>query len=287
MDQRDLTTWVAVELSRLGEQKIENGTIEKCLRDELKGADESHKFFIPAVTFFQGNRAVTVHLMEGYVFIASGLPEVSYFNLERGSYVTNVMSIHNERGMRVLATIPNHEIESMRKRLREMASSNIKVGMAVNVLEGAYAGLEGEVVSVVGNLASVYFEMRSIKWMAEIPLVSLEYDEVLTDHIKSLTETPEKEPESDLPAICTLPVPESDQTEFELDPVYRHSLLGGVSSTGISPLDSIQSAKEELLAAIEEAQSLIDASPLSSLVVGEEECLVVNFEGDILIEQVS
>lgn len=173
MDARDDLTWIAIELSHLGEQKVEDGTIEEDLKKHL--GSTSIEVFIPATTYRKGKRSITIHLMEGYVFVSSGLPETTYFALEARAYVNSVMSTRQgPHRMRTLSTIPNAHIEELRNKLREMASSDIESGTPVRVLHGKYKTLEGRVIDVQGDKAIVDIRLRSLRIKAAIPRVFLE-----------------------------------------------------------------------------------------------------------------
>jgi len=79
-DQRDSRTWVIIELTRAGEAKVEDGSLADAIRKAL-AVDETHSVFVPSLTYMAGNRRTTVHLMEGYAFVESCLPEVRYYRL--------------------------------------------------------------------------------------------------------------------------------------------------------------------------------------------------------------
>lgn len=174
VDQRDVTTWVAVELSPQGEIRVEEGTLEAALRRDL-GVDADHAIFIPCALYRKDGRVVTIHLMEGYVFIASGLPETTYFSLERQSYASKVLSTqtHPHR-MRVLSVITNAHIQEMRNKLRSLVSSEIPVGAEVIVLDGTYRHLTGKVTGLDEGNAFVHIRLRSLEVVATVPRIFLE-----------------------------------------------------------------------------------------------------------------
>lgn len=171
MDRRDEITWVAIELTRLGMQKIEEGTLDRSLRYDLE-VDASHPIFIPAVTFMKGRRGVTLFLMEGYVFVAAGLPEVRYFALERKPYVEKVISTSGR--VRTISVIPDRDIRDLRRQLQEQVSSDIQVGEHVLVTEGPYRKLDGRVTGINGDHAYVFIRLRSLQVVATVPRVFLE-----------------------------------------------------------------------------------------------------------------
>lgn len=173
MDARDDLTWIAIELSHLGEQKVEDGTIESDLKKHL--GSTLVEVFIPATTYSKGKRSITIHLMEGYVFVTSGLPETTYFGLEKRAYVNSVMSTRQgPHKMRALSTIPHAHIEELRAKMREMASRDIEQGTPVRVEHGKYRTLEGRVLEVDEDKAVVEIRLRSLLIKASIPRVFLE-----------------------------------------------------------------------------------------------------------------
>lgn len=173
-DQRDSTTWVALELTRHGERLIEEGTLVNELRRALD-IDEDWPIFIPSKIYEKKGRRVTVHLMEGYAFVATGLDEVRYFRLENTKLVSQVLSEKKGGGgIRVLSTISNARVVELRRQLNEEVASDIIPGMPVLVTDGIYSRLEGVVLDVEGDYAVVHFELRSLKVLSKVPKVFLD-----------------------------------------------------------------------------------------------------------------
>lgn len=173
-DERDDISWVAIELTYIGEAKVEEGTLEKSLRKDL-GVTDTHPVFIPSTRYTRKGRSMTLHLMEGYAFVGSGLEEVAYFRLESKPYVNKVMSVRNgPYGMRGLSVIPDSYVRKMRVQLRELKSSNISENDPIKVVEGLYNALEGTVVDTEGEYATVLLPMRSRKIITRLPKVYLE-----------------------------------------------------------------------------------------------------------------
>lgn len=172
-DGRDDLTWITVELTPLGEQKVVEGTIEVALRHDL-GVDDTFPVFVPATTYRKSGKVITLQLMQGYVFVASGLPEVSYFALERKPYVAGVLStLAVGNRVRTLRVLPDLEIRNLRKRMTEMVSSDIEVGALVHVVSGKYRGMDGQVLEVDGLVAHVEFRLRSLWRISRIPTIFL------------------------------------------------------------------------------------------------------------------
>jgi transcription antitermination factor NusG len=157
---------VTLELSRQGELKVEDGTLIKVLTKD-------HPIFIPAINYNKRGKNITIHLLEGYVFVASGLCDVAYFNLENKNYIKKVISTKGKHGVRVLKVVSNSMISKLKYQLRELVSSDITVGTKVRVLEGAYKELEGDVVDIEGPEAGVFFEFRTLSVVVYIPKVFL------------------------------------------------------------------------------------------------------------------
>jgi len=172
-DRRDGTTWVALELTRLGEQLVEKGSFAEELRRALD-VEEEWPVFIPARVYEKNGKRIPVHLMEGYAFVATGLDEVRYFRLEQTKLVEQVMSSRGSRGIRRLETIHDGHISDLRRRLNEEVAADIIPGMRVLVTDGVYSKLEGVVKDVEGDYAVVYFELRSLKVFSKIPKVFLD-----------------------------------------------------------------------------------------------------------------
>ena len=167
-DQRDETTWSTLELTKLGEQKAIEGKLEASLRS-LLSVDSSFPIFVPYATYTKGGRTVSVRLIEGYAFIATGLPETSYFRLERSQLVSRVFSSQQRNGMRVLHSLPNGEVESMRERLADSLGADLEVGAKVRITGGNYRDLEGVVMDLYEKRAAVQVVFRSLTAIAVVP----------------------------------------------------------------------------------------------------------------------
>lgn len=174
MDQRDSPTWVAIELTRQGEEKVQDGSLADTLRADL-GVSKDFEIFVPAATYPRGHRRVTLLLMEGYVFVATGLPETRYFALEDRPYIGQVMStVGGHHRMRTVTSIPDRVVADLRHQLRKMVTANLPLGTRVRVLDGAYRNLEGIVRGTDDEHAFVEICLRSLELVATIPSVLLE-----------------------------------------------------------------------------------------------------------------
>lgn len=118
---------------------------------------------------------MTIHLMEGYAFVASGLPESAYFDLARDTpYVRQVLSNRGSSGMPVLQVLPDRDVQDMCRQLQSVVAQDIEEGMRVRITQGVYGGLDGDVVGDNGDEAFVYVKLRSFQVIRTVPKVFLE-----------------------------------------------------------------------------------------------------------------
>ena len=126
-DPRDAQTWVTLELTPLGQTRVEEGSLEDDLLDALD-APFHWPVFVPSRTYRRGNKVKTVHLVEGYAFVGTGMDEQRYFALERSpsKLVKQVMSTDTAGGLRVLHTLGDDVIRKWRDSLRDEIEDRIK-----------------------------------------------------------------------------------------------------------------------------------------------------------------
>lgn len=169
-DPRDAQTWVTLELTPLGQTRVEEGSLEDDILDALD-APFHWPVFVPSRTYRRGNKVKTVHLVEGYAFVGTGMDEQRYFALERSptKLVKKVMSTDTVGGMRVLHTLKDDVIEKWRCSLRDEITSDITEGMLVSITEGMFSNLEGQVLDVDGEHADVLINLRSAQGIARLP----------------------------------------------------------------------------------------------------------------------
>lgn len=171
MDRRDKKRWAVLELTAIGTHKVESGEILPILEKMFPDCE----VFVPHAIFQSGARQVSVALMEGYCFVTSGMPEVFYFRSEKSPYIQSVMSVEDDRGIRVLSTVEDDHITSLKERLGEYISSTIEPGMSVRCVDGTFRGLEGEVLQILpDNRASVLITLRSASMIVSVPKTALE-----------------------------------------------------------------------------------------------------------------
>jgi len=173
-DIRDEQTWVAIRLTHAGEVLVDEGRLVKTLRRDLHVEDD-FPIFVPTAFFMRDGRTISVHLMEGYVFVGTGLAEVQYFGLENRSYIEEVMSVRSgPHRIRYVSVIKNAHVKRMQDQLHELVSADIPLKAHVIILDGHYKGLEGVVVGVRGQDAFVHIRLRSLEVVATVPKIFLD-----------------------------------------------------------------------------------------------------------------
>ena len=174
-DERDAQTWAVLELTRAGERLLDEGKMEVTLRRYLKCGD-THPIFVPAIFYppvRPDDAPVVLSVTEGYVFVATGIPDCDLYALESTPLVRKVLHTRNPAGMRVLMTVPDTSLSELRRGLAKLVASSISSGMDVLVQHGLLAGLEGNVVSDNGETIDVYLALRSLRLLRRLPKTSV------------------------------------------------------------------------------------------------------------------
>lgn len=162
-------------------QKAEEGTLVQSLRREL-GVEPSYPIFVPCLYQNVRGKPIVVNVIEGYAFVASGLPEVQYLRLQDRALVRKVLTVRGPGGVKVLATIPDSEVQRMVEKFREMVHMNVSEGDLVKLSSGLYASMEGVVADVIDNdHVLVRIKLRS--------------RDILTKVTKSMLKAPGEPPE--------------------------------------------------------------------------------------------
>jgi len=169
-DERDDVTWVVFELTGAGERFAAEGQIEGHLRAVL-GSEVD--IFVPYLTCSYNGRVSVFNVMEGYVFVTSGLDERVYMSVAYESpYLKSVL--HKVRGTTpVLMTVSDSKVRELQDKLGEMVAVEISEGMRVEVYRGICKGLIGQVVALDTKMAHVLIELRTLKTIRTIPRYAL------------------------------------------------------------------------------------------------------------------
>ena len=173
--ERDGRTWVVYQLSPYGESMAENGQLLEKVR---KYICKTKEIFIPYYKIeFQG-KITKVNVMEGYFFVESGLDENIYFSLATKAFIEFVMHTRTNKG-NFLQTIRNEDVENLKDSLREQITTDLELGMEVNIENGIYKGLDGEIVGFTEDKseAFVYIKLRTLRAIRAIPTYILNIQE--------------------------------------------------------------------------------------------------------------
>lgn len=168
MDRRDETAWLIVELTPQGERVAEEGLLEEILRD-YGDLSPKHPIFIPYLTYTYGGSRSLFSVMEGYAFLGAGLSEYSRRDLTNTPYIKRFLSRQTDDHFRPLDTISDSAVQDLKKRLGELIGVELEEGMKVRVCEGSFIGLQGVIVGVSGESATVLVELRSLRALRKMP----------------------------------------------------------------------------------------------------------------------
>tara|TARA_B100000900_G_scaffold347155_1_gene312223 strand:- start:83 stop:616 length:534 start_codon:yes stop_codon:yes gene_type:complete len=169
--EKDGKTWVVVQLNDFGEVLAERGELERKIKKIIPGKE----IFIPYSRVEFKGRTSKLSVIEGYIFIESGLPETEYFALSDEPYIEDVLHTASRRGMN-LNTIRDEDVEKLKDNLQKLIVADLELGMKVSVNSGVYKGVEGEVVGFSEDKKSafVYIELRTLKAIRAIPTYILD-----------------------------------------------------------------------------------------------------------------
>jgi hypothetical protein len=174
--------WIALELSPLGETKMLEGSLPNILRSTIKDCPPDLEIFVPAMQVHRSGRPYLYRLMEGYVFIQSGLAEIEYFRLARTSYIESVMSTHTSDGMKTCLLLPDRDVEKLKSQLLNLSREMFKHGDCVKVLNGSFSRMTGHVVCPGESHSDVFFALRSLRVIKTLKNTSLAlHDEGATE----------------------------------------------------------------------------------------------------------
>lgn len=166
-DERDEKTWLVFELTYLGEKTAVSGELEKHILD-LFGI-KPEQVFIPYRVCVSDGRKTLMNVMEGYCFVEYTLDSREYVLAVRDSpYLKSVM--HSKSGYTFsLHTVPNKQLEELKAKLNQMASSSISEGDRVLILKGSYEGVEGVALLVDEDSVCVRISLRSLESIRVFP----------------------------------------------------------------------------------------------------------------------
>lgn len=168
MDRRDETAWLIVELTPQGERVAEEGLLEEIVRD-YGDLPSHHPVFVPYLTYTYGGSRSLFSVMEGYAFLGAGIDDHSRRDLVNTPYIKRFLSRQSRDHLNPLDTISDQAVQDLKKRLGELVGVEMKEGMKVRVCEGSFIGLQGVIVGISGEFATVLVELRSLRALRKMP----------------------------------------------------------------------------------------------------------------------
>lgn len=172
---RRSTSWVVMQTSPKGEEEAKLGTLAKRL-SSLSNI-QAQDIYVPVL---RGGSTKATFLIEGYIFIKSGYPSTSYWDLARSQYVEKMISqYHNSSDMISHGTISDKNLKEMISEAYKLGGS-YKVGDKVEVIEGDFKGCSGVVQTIIreeeglgGGFYTILLTLRSAEVIITVDVFSI------------------------------------------------------------------------------------------------------------------
>lgn len=168
--------WVTLQLSPLGEQKVQDGSLVCLLRQQL-GMENDFPIFVPSVRIDRYGKTEAIHLMEGYVFVPSSLEEDQYYALEGRALINKVMTRKSGYGTRQLEIVPDRHIQELKDKLNKMLTADVVEDLPVQIIGGIYSNLDGKVLCVELDHVLLRIELQSLVVIARLPKTNVKFGE--------------------------------------------------------------------------------------------------------------
>lgn len=167
--------WVVVQLTPRGEDE-DPDVLVATLKRTIKTAE----IFIPASISKVGDSRVIHRLVNGYIFIRRDDPDQAYFRLENTKYVEYILTTITQSGgrsVRKLATVPDTDVEKMRRQIHVETEQGIAVGDEVQVTSGVYRGINCRVIEEIleNETVQVHIKLRSKEAIVTLPRSYLKF----------------------------------------------------------------------------------------------------------------
>tara|TARA_B100000745_G_scaffold300393_1_gene254188 strand:+ start:4841 stop:5341 length:501 start_codon:yes stop_codon:yes gene_type:complete len=158
-------TWSTLSI-HFSEEEVNESLLKSSLRDALGRRIE---IFIPSISVKGKRKTYRYTLFDGYVFV-KGAKDIS--KATKSPYVSDVL--WGSKGASL--TVTDAEIESMKAQLKDMLPKGLEVGDKVNIVNGLYSGLPGEIQEIRGEKVVIKATMPlgSLTKVAVIPAVFCE-----------------------------------------------------------------------------------------------------------------
>jgi len=163
--------WAILVLSLKGEEQAKVQDLAKVLSNNSGISAED--IYVPVIK----SNGDVIFLLEGYVFVKTGYPSSSYFDLTRTPYIDYLMSEFNQQtGLFSKGVVSDSELKKMIGSAISLGG-NFKIGSEVKVKEGHFKGLEGEVIEIFEEdqmtYYCIYIKLRSVEIILKLNSFSI------------------------------------------------------------------------------------------------------------------
>ena len=159
--------WVVLELTAKAEGE-DPDVIVASIRHHIRDAE----VFIPASVVQRGAIREFRYLVDGYAFIRHCHPDGHYLRLEDTKFVQSPLykPTENRREKR-LATVPEHQIQTLRAQIIVEVEQGIEVGDSVVITSGPYKNIRATVREEIEeqNSVVVFIHLRSTERLVTLP----------------------------------------------------------------------------------------------------------------------
>lgn len=159
--------WVVLELSPQGEDE-DPDVLRKVLARVIRGGE----VFIPASVSIVGDSRSVHKLIDNYIFVRRTFPDSFFLKLEGTRYIASCLTVANTaNGSRKLACVRENDIDKMKRQINVETEQGIEVNDEVEVMSGAYKGINGRVIEDIPETQSVqvYIKLRSKEAIITLP----------------------------------------------------------------------------------------------------------------------
>ena len=164
--------WYIVHLSHQGEKETSKSIIRTVKSFLGKGSNA----YIPYVKGNGPEFRREFYLVEGYVFVYFEGKEIrKLLDMEEEPFFDLVVTTIDQEGSRQPEEMPEWRIDEMRRRVKEELENpeSIDIEDWVLATDGNCRNLQGEVIAVQGDSATVFFDFHSKIRREDIPLFCL------------------------------------------------------------------------------------------------------------------
>ena len=169
-------SWVVMQTSPKGEEEAKLGVLAKRL-SSLSNIN-TQDIYVPIL---RGGSIRATFLIEGYIFVKSGYPSTSYWDLARSIYIEKMISQYdNSSDMISISTISDRNLKEMIAEAYKLGG-NYKVGDKVEIVDGDFKGCTGVVQTIIkedddingGGFYTVLLNLRSAEVIVTVDVFSL------------------------------------------------------------------------------------------------------------------